>query len=111
MNTLRIENRIHDYDSWKAAFDKFDVLRREKGVRAYRISREADEPLHVFIDLDFDSATRAEDFRETLAKIWRTPQSREQLTDHAEPVVLDVLTETRYPNAIHPLTVPAPMKR
>lgn len=98
MNTLRIENRVHDYDSWKQAFDKFDALRRDKGVRAYRISHPADEPLHVFIDLDFDSATRAEDFRETLAKIWRTPQSREQLVDHVEPVVFDVLAETQYPS-------------
>ncbi|HEV7145541.1 MAG TPA: hypothetical protein VGN48_00945 [Pedococcus sp.] len=97
MNTLRIENRVHDYDSWRQAFDKFDALRREKGVRAYRVSRPADDPLRVFIDLDFDSATRAEDFRETLAKIWRTPQSRDQLADHVQPLVLDILADVHYP--------------
>ena len=96
MNTLRIENRVHDYDSWKHAFDKFDALRRDKGVRAYRITRDADDPRHVFIDLDFDSSTRAEDFREVLTKIWRTPQSREQLAEHTEPVVLDVLADITY---------------
>lgn len=99
---LRIENRVRDYDGWKRAFDKFDALRRGKGVRAYRITRPADDPLHVFVELDFDSATRAEDFREALAKIWRTPQSREQLTEHLEPIVMDVLTEVRYPAQIHP---------
>jgi hypothetical protein len=97
MNTLRIENRVHDYDSWRQAFDKFDALRREKGVRAYRVSRPADDPLRVFIDLDFDSPTRAEDFRETLAKIWRTPQSRDQLADHVQPLVLDILADVHYP--------------
>jgi hypothetical protein len=102
MNTLRIENRVHDYDSWRQAFDKFDALRREKGVRAYRVSRPADDPLRVFIDLDFDSATRAEDFRETLAKIWRTPQSRDQLADHVQPLVLDILADVHYP-----MTAPA----
>ena len=96
VNTLRIENRVHDYESWKRAFDKFDALRREKGVRAFRISRDAADPRRVFIDLDFDSAARAEDFREVLAKIWRSPQSRDQLIEHADPVVLDVLTDITY---------------
>ena len=97
MNTLRIENRVHNYDSWRQTFDKFDALRREKGVRAYRVSRPSDDPLRVFIDLDFDSPTRAEDFRETLAKIWRTPQSRDQLADHVQPLVLDILADVHYP--------------
>ncbi len=97
MNTLRIENRVRDYDTWRQAFEKFDALRREKGVRAYRVSRPADDPHRVFVDLDFDSSTRAEDFRETLAKIWRTPQSRDQLADHVEPLVLDILTDVHYP--------------
>ena len=97
MNTLRIENRVHNYDSWRQAFDKFDALRREKGVRAYRVSRPADDPLRVLIDLDFDSPTRAEDFRETLAKICRTPQSRDHLADHIQPLVLDILADVHYP--------------
>jgi len=97
MNTLRIENRVHNYDSWRQTFDKFDALRREKG-RAYRVSRPSDDPLRVFIDLDFDSPTRAEDFRETLAKIWRTPQSRDQLADHVQPLVLDILAGRSLPH-------------
>lgn len=98
MSTLRIENRVRDYASWKQAFDKYEGLRRDKGVRAFRITREADDPLHVFVDLDFDNASGAQDFRETLAKVWRTPQSREQLAEHIEPIVLDVVDETRYPS-------------
>lgn len=100
MNTLRIENHVRDYDAWKHAFDKFEALRHDRGVRAYRITREADDPLHVFIDLDFDNATRAEDFGHALAKIWRTPQSREHLAEHAEPVVLDVMADIHYRNGV-----------
>jgi hypothetical protein len=100
MNTLRIENHIRDYTSWKQAFDKYDALRRDKGVRSYRITRLADDPLHIFIDLVFDSATRAEDFGEALTRIWRTPQSRELLTEHAEPVLLDVIDEVHYPDEL-----------
>jgi hypothetical protein len=98
MTTLRIENRIRDYPAWKLAFDKYDALRRDKGVRSYRITRQADDPLHIFIDLDFDTATRAEDFRAALTKIWRTPQALDHLVDHAEPVVLDVVNEVSYAN-------------
>lgn len=104
MNTLRIENRVHDYASWKQAFDKFDALRRDKGVRAYRITRDATDPHHIFVELDFDNATRAEDFAEVLAKIWRTPQSREQLTEHATPVILNVLADMKYPASLHVAT-------
>lgn len=104
MNTLRIENRVRDYIGWKQAFDKFDALRRDKGVRSYRITRQADDPLHIFIDLDFTSATRAEDFRDTLARIWRTPQSREHLAEHAAPVVLEVMDEVHYPNGLRAST-------
>lgn len=111
MNILRIENRIHDYDSWKRAFDKFDALRRDKGVLGLRITRVADDPLRIFIDLDFDGATRAEDFQETLAKIWRTPQSREHLAEHVEPVILDVLAETRYPLPTRPLAASAAVEQ
>lgn len=107
MNTLRIENRVNDYDGWKHAFDKFDPLRRDKDVRAYRITRYADDPLHVFIELDFDNATRAEDFREVLAKIWRTPQSRAQLAEHGDPIVLDLLAEIHYPNEPRACVAPA----
>jgi hypothetical protein len=93
MTTLHIENQVRDFDSWKAAFDKFERFRAEQGVRAYRISRSVTDPHQVMVDLDFDSVTEATAFRQALEQIWRTPQSREQLVDHAEPVVLDVVVE------------------
>ena len=93
MTTLHIDNTIHDYDAWKAAFDKFDRARRERGVLAYRVTRGLEDPSRVMIDLDFDDVTRAEDFREFLEGVWRTPQSQGLLTEHGQPLVLEVLED------------------
>ena len=94
MTTLHIENTVRHYDAWKQNFDKFDRARRDRGVRSYRISRGADEPQRVMIDLDFDSVTQAEEFREFLAGVMRTPQAQAAVVDHRPPVLLDV-TEAR----------------
>jgi len=93
MTTLHIENTVHDYDSWKAAFDKFDRARRDRGVRSYRISRSQQDAGKVLVDLQFDSVTRAEEFREFLQGVFRTPQSQGVSIDHSEPVVLEVLED------------------
>jgi hypothetical protein len=66
MTTLHIENTVRDYDAWKANFDKFDRARRDRGVTRYRVSRAAEDPTTVMVDLEFDSAGRAEEFREFL---------------------------------------------
>ena len=43
------------------------------------------------IDLDFDSVTRAEEFREFLAGVMRTPQAKAEVVDHRPPVVVEVM--------------------
>lgn len=93
MTTLRIENTVPDYDAWKAAFDKFDRARRDRGVRSYRISRPRQDAETVLVDLEFDNGTRAEEFIEFLEGIWRTPQSQGVSQAHAAPVVLEVLED------------------
>lgn len=91
MATLHIENVVHDFDTWKSAFDRYETLRREKGVRSYRLTRHHDDPNKVVVDLDFDSVSRAEDFRQVLAKIWRSPQSQAELVSHSEPLIVDLV--------------------
>lgn len=91
MTTLHIENKVHDYDEWKVAFDKFDRLRADQGVRSYRVARGVEDPSQITVDLEFDSVHAATDFRGILEKIWATPQSREQLISHCTPVILDVV--------------------
>jgi hypothetical protein len=93
MTTLHIENDVRDYDTWKAAFDKFDRARRDRGVRSYRISRANGDAGKVVVDLEFDNATRAEEFVEFLNGVWRTPQSQAVMIEHRAPVVLEVLED------------------
>jgi len=91
MNSLLIRNQVHDYDSWKAAFDKYERFREEHGVRTYRVLRRADDEHDVQVILDFDDEAAAVDFRGRLEQIWRTPQSLAQLVDHEAPVLLEVV--------------------
>ncbi|KRA39373.1 MULTISPECIES: hypothetical protein [unclassified Nocardioides] len=85
--TLHIENTVHDYDSWKLAFDKFDRFRAENGVRSYRVTRSADDPHEVVVELDFDSTGVAEAFAQLLQKVWQTPQSQQHLVRHSAPTM------------------------
>ena len=89
MTTLHIENTLHDFDSWKTAFDKYDRVRADNGVRSYRIQRHADDPQQIVIDLEFDDRAAAEAYTGILAKIWSTPQSQAELVSHSEPRVLE----------------------
>jgi hypothetical protein len=89
MTTLHIENTLHDFDSWKTAFDKYDRVRADNGVRSYQIHRRADDPQQILIDLEFDDPSAAEAFTHVLAKIWNSPQSQAELVAHSEPVLLE----------------------
>jgi len=70
VSTLQIEHRVRDYDAWKQAFDSDPVGRQAGGVRSYRISRLVDDPLHVVIELDFESISEAEAFGDRLRAMW-----------------------------------------
>jgi hypothetical protein len=68
--TLQIDHRVRDFDRWKEAFDGDPVGRRAGGVRAYRVSRFADDPNRVLVDLEFESVAEAEAFAERLRRLW-----------------------------------------
>jgi hypothetical protein len=91
MHSLRIRNTVHDYDAWKAAFDKYERFREEHGVRTYRVLRRADDPLDVEIILDFDDEATAAEYRGRLEKILATPLSRAQVVGMHAPEVLEVV--------------------
>jgi len=91
MNSLLIRNTVRDYDGWKAAFDTYERFREEHGVRSYRVLRRADDERDVQVILDFDSASAAVEFGARLQKIWSTPQSRQHLLDHDEPMLMEVV--------------------
>jgi hypothetical protein len=93
MATLHIENQVHDYDTWKTVFDKFDRERRARGVRSYRIVRATDDPNTVLVDMEFDSRTRAEEFREFLRAVRTTPQSQAHLVSQRTPAIFELAEE------------------
>jgi hypothetical protein len=93
MITLRVDNTVHDFDTWFEVFNRYEGFRRSSGVRSYRVVRVADDPRQVRVDLDFDDLAAASAFRGALAKIWATPVSRDQLVGHHEPVVLDLVVQ------------------
>lgn len=91
--TLHIENTVRDYNSWKLAFDKFDRLRVDGGVRHQRVSRRVEDPNAVVIDLDFDTIEEADTFLIRLQKVWTSPQSQAELTHHATADIREVLEQ------------------
>ena len=62
-----IITRIHvgDYDTWRPMFDQDHPKAREK-AKAQRVFRDIDDPDHVFIFLEFDSADDATEARTRL---------------------------------------------
>src|SRR5215467_539193 len=70
MHTLQLEHPIVDFETWKAAFERDPVGRRQSGVRSYRVFRPVDDPNYVIVDLDFDGPLQAEAFLESLRKVW-----------------------------------------
>jgi hypothetical protein len=71
MYTLKIEHAIRDFDTWKAAFERDPVGRRQGGVRRHRVCRPTNNPQHVLIDLDFDALDQAETFLSALQQLWK----------------------------------------
>ena len=94
MFTLHIEHEIHDYDSWRAAFDRDPAGRRQAGVRHYRVSRPIDDRNYVLIDLDFDSSNEAESFVETMRKVWQTPAAAPALRGAPQTRIVETVERT-----------------
>jgi hypothetical protein len=93
MTTLQISNHVHDFDTWKTAFDSYERLRVDHGVRRYRVLRSVAEPDRVVVHLDFDSDDEATAFLPRLERIWATPRSRGELVDHTPPELLTLVTD------------------
>ncbi|MGZ8693323.1 MAG: hypothetical protein ACXWZY_05020 [Gaiellaceae bacterium] len=57
--------QVGDYDAWRPMFDQDRPKAREK-AQDVRVFRKVDEPDHVFILLEFESAEDANESRERL---------------------------------------------
>lgn len=96
MPTLHIEHPIHDFESWKAAFDRDPADRQQSGVRRYRVFRPIDDPNYILIDLDFDSASEAEAFLAAMRDVWRSPQAAPALKGSPQARILEALESQEY---------------
>ncbi len=75
MPTLQFEHAITDFATWKAAFDRDPINRRDLGVRRHRIYRPLDDASYVVGELDFDSTAEAERCAGALQRLWTSRQA------------------------------------
>ncbi len=91
MTTLRIEHAIHDYDQWKAAFDRFAQVRQTAGVSGHAIRLPIDDPHYLMLDLEFPSADAAEAFARFLVeRVWSSPDAAPALAGVPRTRVLEL---------------------
>jgi hypothetical protein len=57
--------QVGDYDAWRPMFDQDRPKAREKAV-VQRVFRKVDDPNHVFVFLEFESAEDAQESRQRL---------------------------------------------
>ena len=92
MTTLRIEHAIHDYGIWQKAFDRFAEARAKAGVRSCAIRQPVDDPKYLMLDLEFDTAERAEAFAEFLHQhVWSSPASSPALAGAPQTRILELV--------------------
>ncbi len=92
MATLRIEHAIHDYAIWEKAFDGFAEARANAGVRGFTIRQPVDDPTYLMLDMEFDTAGRAEAFAEFLhQQVWASPASSPALAGAPQTRILDLV--------------------
>ncbi len=76
ISIVRIEHAVAGFDAWKRAFESDPVGRQKSGVRRYRILRPKDDPNFVMVDLEFDNANDAENFRSGMQNLWNSPEAQ-----------------------------------
>lgn len=91
MTTLRIEHAISDFQLWRTAFDSFADARANVGVRSFAIRQPIDDPRYLMLDLEFDSASRAQAFATFLEQhVWSSPTASPGLAGTPQTRILDL---------------------
>lgn len=90
MPTLHIEHAIVDFGLWKAAFDRFEEVRKQSGVLGARVQRPVDDERYVVIDLDFATTEEAQRFLDFLTtKVWSSAEQAPALIGTPETRILE----------------------
>jgi hypothetical protein len=97
MHVLQIEYPIRDFDTWKAAFDRFSDKRRRSGVRRHQIFQPADDPNYVVLDLEFESESEAEAYLGWLRReVWSTREASPALAGGLQTRIAKVTEAQEY---------------
>jgi len=96
MTILHIEHPIHDFATWKKAFDSGIALRERSGVRRYQILRPIDDPNYVMIDLGFESTAAAEAFLAAMREVWRSATAAAVLAGSPQTRIVEVMESKEY---------------
>lgn len=73
MPILRIQHAVPNFETWKAAFDRDPMDRKDSGVRRYDVYRTTADPNLVMIDLELDTQQEANALLERLRQLWSGP--------------------------------------
>ncbi len=60
--TAVIQHQVGDYDTWRKAYDEFDVVQHRLGVTGESVHRATDDPNNVLVIHHFASAADADAF-------------------------------------------------
>ncbi|MGD0019691.1 MAG: hypothetical protein ABSD62_10595 [Candidatus Limnocylindrales bacterium] len=93
---MQLEHPVHDFGTWKAAFDRDPVDREASGVRTYQIYRPTDDPNYIAVDLEFDSLGKAEAFKLALQELWRSPKAAAAFAGIPRVRVVDIVERKSY---------------
>lgn len=90
MTSLHIEHPITDYDTWRAAFDRFAEARSAAGVIAECVTRPVEDPRYIVVTLDFDTRVHAESFLHFLeTQVWTSPANAPALAGQPRTMILE----------------------
>jgi hypothetical protein len=92
MTTLRIEHPISDFQVWKTAFDGFAEARANAGVLSFMIRQPVDDSQYLMLDLEFDTADRAEAFAQFPKEhVWSSAVASPGLAGTPQTRILDLV--------------------
>ena len=57
-----VHHRVADYDAWKAVYDGFRTVQRERGVKHHHVWRSKEDPGMVVVVHTYDSGEAAQAF-------------------------------------------------
>jgi len=62
MASVFVKHRVADYAAWKPVFDEHEAVRRQAGMTAHSLHRDADDPNVIIIAFRVNDIARAREF-------------------------------------------------